>query len=131
MLLTSLPAAWMLAGFLMPFAVLTLKAASTLLLESRAWRWLIASPWRASITVLALIVAAWWTVPALLGGPASAASSAHAAGKPGSTHSASAPSSGHSATKEAPATDDAPAAHRGAASGARETSAEGAEEEHS
>jgi len=126
MLLVALPATWILAGFLMPFAVLVLKAASTLLLESKAWRWLIASPWRASITVLALIVAAWWTVPALFGGPASAASSAHAPGAAGATHAASSSSSA-----PAPTTDDAPAAHNGAAAGAHETSAEGAEEEHS
>src|SRR5205085_11678312 len=52
MLLFALPPAWMLAGFLLPFAVLVLKAASMLLLGSRGWRWLTASPWRASIAVL-------------------------------------------------------------------------------
>src|SRR5947208_1547379 len=49
MLLTALPAAWMLAGFLVPYAVLVLKAASLVLLESSAWRWIVADPWRASI----------------------------------------------------------------------------------
>ena len=71
-LLVLLPPVWMLIGFLMPFAVLVLKAASRLLLESRAWRWLVQSPWRAAVVVLSVVVAAWWVVPALIERPATA-----------------------------------------------------------
>src|SRR5205085_7166226 len=44
----------------LPFAVLTLKAASTLLLGSRLWKSVIASPWRSVFAVLAVALAAWW-----------------------------------------------------------------------
>jgi len=71
-LLVLLPPVWMLVGFLIPFAVLVLKAASRLLLESPAWRWFTASPWRASIIVLSVVVAAAWAVPALIEKPATA-----------------------------------------------------------
>ena len=60
----------LLAGFLIPFGVLVLKAVSTLLLESRAWKWLTASPWRSAMVVAAILVAAWWVVPSRLTPPA-------------------------------------------------------------
>ncbi len=65
-LLAKLPPEWLLAGFLAPFAVLTLKAASALVLETRAWRALTASPWRATAIIALLLVAAWWAVPATM-----------------------------------------------------------------
>ena len=80
MLLVTLPPLWTLAGFLVPLLVLVLKAASMLLLRSRVWRWLVASPWRASVALLAVVVAAWWAVPALFGRPASASAPRAAAG---------------------------------------------------
>ena len=72
MLLVLLPPVWMLIGFLAPFIVLVLKAASLLLLESRAWRWMVESPWRAAAVVLTVVVAAWWVVPAQIERPATA-----------------------------------------------------------
>jgi len=61
--LLKLPAAYLVAGFLAPFAVLLLKAVSSLVLESRAWKAITKSPWRAALVVGAMLVAAWWLVP--------------------------------------------------------------------
>lgn len=72
MLLMLLPPMALAAGFLVPFGVIVLKAASTLLLASGAWRWTVASPWRAAMVVAALLVAAWWLVPSQLLAPARA-----------------------------------------------------------
>jgi F-type H+-transporting ATPase subunit a len=87
-LLAALPAMPLLMGFLVPFAVLVLKAASLLLLESRLWRWLTASPWRASVAVAALLVTAWWVVPStvLSQGDAGHASAAAGAVDSGAAH---------------------------------------------
>ena len=63
-LLLKLPPEWLLGGFLAPFAVMVLKAVSTLVLESRAWRAIVASPWRAAAVVAVVLIAAWWLVPA-------------------------------------------------------------------
>jgi F-type H+-transporting ATPase subunit a len=62
-LLLRLPPAWLLGGFLAPFAVMLLKAVSTIALESRAWKAIVASPWRAAAVVAVVLVAAWWLVP--------------------------------------------------------------------
>ncbi|HTR97739.1 MAG TPA: F0F1 ATP synthase subunit A [Candidatus Acidoferrales bacterium] len=59
LLLRVLPPAWLMAGFLLPFAVLLLKACSTLLLGSRAWATLTRSRWRGAFVVGALVVLAW------------------------------------------------------------------------
>ncbi len=63
LLLMKLPVPYLLAGFLAPFAVMLLKAVSTLTLESRAWKSIVASPWRAAAIVAIVLVAAWWLVP--------------------------------------------------------------------
>jgi F-type H+-transporting ATPase subunit a len=62
-LLLKLPPMWLLGGFLAPFAVMLLKAVSAIVLESRAWKAIVASPWRAAAVVAVLLVAAWWIVP--------------------------------------------------------------------
>jgi F-type H+-transporting ATPase subunit a len=62
-LLFHLSPLWLVAGFTAPFAVITLKAVSKALLESAAWRALVRSPWRATVAVAALVLAAWWLVP--------------------------------------------------------------------
>ncbi len=67
-LLSVLPPELLLAGFWIPFAVLVLKAASRLVLESGFWRRLVASRWRAAAAVTVVLVAAWWAVPAVLQG---------------------------------------------------------------
>lgn len=63
LMLMKLPVPYLLAGFLAPFAVMLLKAVSTLTLESRAWKSIVASPWRAAAIVAIVLVAAWWLVP--------------------------------------------------------------------
>ena len=65
-LLAFLPVIWLMAGFWLPFAVIVLKAASRIVLSSRAWRALVRSRWRAASTVGVLLIAAWWVVPAVL-----------------------------------------------------------------
>src|SRR5262245_35753359 len=62
-LLFHTPARWLVAGFSLPFAVTALKAFSSALLASPAWRALVRSPWRATAAVAALILAAWWLMP--------------------------------------------------------------------
>jgi F-type H+-transporting ATPase subunit a len=54
-----LPAGWVMAGFGLPFAVLVLKAASTLLLGSRAWARLTRSRWRGALVVGVIVAIAW------------------------------------------------------------------------
>jgi F-type H+-transporting ATPase subunit a len=58
-LLMKLPPIWLVAGFTFPFLVLVLKAASLLVLPSRAWRTLTRSRWRAGALVALLGAAAW------------------------------------------------------------------------
>jgi len=72
-LLVKLPIPALLLGFGLPFAVIVLKAGSTLLLESRLWRAIVASPWRAGLVVASILVAAWWIVPGQLQGATRAA----------------------------------------------------------
>ena len=62
-LLLTLPPLALVAGFSAPFAVIVLKAASRMLLESAAWRALVRSPWRATAVAAAIALAAWWLVP--------------------------------------------------------------------
>jgi F-type H+-transporting ATPase subunit a len=62
-LLFQLPPLALIAGFSTPFAVIVLKAASRMLLDSKAWRTLVRSPWRATAVVAAIGIAAWWLVP--------------------------------------------------------------------
>ena len=89
MLLFLLPPMLLTVGFVAPFVVMTLKAASTLLLESRAWRAMTSSPWRAALAVAAVLIAAWWLVPNAFMAPARA-SDPHAVSSaaPPDTHAA-------------------------------------------
>jgi F-type H+-transporting ATPase subunit a len=57
-LLTKLPVATLAIGFAVPFAVITLKAASLLLLGSRAWRRFARDPRRATGVLVALVISA-------------------------------------------------------------------------
>ena len=79
LLLMKLPVAWLLAGFMAPFAVMLLKAVSSLTLESRAWKAIVSSPWRAAAVVAILLVAAWWLVPSKVLSQASAPVEEHTA----------------------------------------------------
>ena len=106
-LLTRLPVPMILLGFGLPFAVIVLKAGSTLLLQSKLWRQITASPWRAALVVASILVAAWWVVPGQLQGapeapPASSTQDPHATPDahtatpaPGATHAES--QAGHDA----------------------------------
>jgi hypothetical protein len=62
LLLTRLSAALLMIGFAVPFAVLVLKAASLLVLPTRAWQRFARSPWLAGGTVAILFAAAWVVV---------------------------------------------------------------------
>src|SRR5262249_39811557 len=59
LLLARLPAALLMAGFAIPFAVIVLQAASLLVLPARAWRWLTRTPWPAVAVLVALVGGAW------------------------------------------------------------------------
>jgi len=61
LLLARLPAALLMAGFVIPHAVMVLKAIALLLLPSRAWRRLTGPPWPALI-VAVVFAAGWWAV---------------------------------------------------------------------
>ena len=70
LLLSRLSPVWLLAGFSLPFAVLVLKAASSLVLESAIWKRLVASRWRAAGVVVVLVAGAWWAATAWSGSEA-------------------------------------------------------------
>ena len=112
-LLFHLPALWLVAGFSAPLAVIVLKAASSALLESGAWRALAKSPWRAAAVVAALILTAWWLLPARsLGQRADSAAGAH----------------GESAVRDAPGLTTAAHGEAPGAAGEPAAKAEGEEE---
>ncbi len=59
-LLTQLSPIALMVGFLVPFAVLVLKAASMLLLQSSLWRRITANPWQAAAFLAVVIAASWF-----------------------------------------------------------------------
>ena len=61
LLLTRLPAALLMAGFVIPHAVIVLKALALLTLPTRAWRRLTRTPWPALLVAVVLAVG-WWAV---------------------------------------------------------------------
>ena len=79
-LLANLPPASLLWGFLAPFAVMTLKAASLLILGSDGWKRFARNPGRAAVWIVALGLAVWAVAP-LMGWAASASDTTHAAGE--------------------------------------------------
>jgi len=93
LMLANLPPITVVAGFLMPFAVLTFKALSLMLLSSRAWRRITGNPRRMGTLVLAIGLAAWASAPLFAGAadPHDARAPAHAesaAGVPAVGHDA-------------------------------------------
>ena len=98
-LLGSLPPAALVAGFLVPYAVMMFKAVAALLLDSPLWARVTRSPWRSLALVAVVAVLAWAVAASLpsLGGAspapepqaqAAAPAAGHAAepvAKPGST----------------------------------------------
>jgi F-type H+-transporting ATPase subunit a len=61
LLITRLPAALLMAGFVIPHGVMVLKALALILLPSRLWRRLVRSPWPA-LLVVAVLAAGGWAV---------------------------------------------------------------------
>jgi F-type H+-transporting ATPase subunit a len=86
LLLSTLPPLALLLGFLLPLAVIVLKAAAQLLLGSRLWTELVRHRFRAALAVAALGVVTWFALGAL----ASATAEATAPPAHGSTQAAAA-----------------------------------------
>ena len=80
LLLAKLPPESLLWGFLVPFAVMVLKAASLLILSSRVWKRFARDPRRATGLIVALALAVWVVAPLLAGAqaPPDSASASHA-----------------------------------------------------
>jgi F-type H+-transporting ATPase subunit a len=78
-LLTQLPPQSLVWGFLVPFAVMTLKAASLLILGSRGWKRFARDPRRAAGLVVAVALAVWAVAPLLARAAGEASDSTHAA----------------------------------------------------
>jgi F-type H+-transporting ATPase subunit a len=85
-MLAKLPVMALLAGFLLPHAVLVLKALSLLLLPTRAWRWITRDPRIALLALAALVGAAWLSLA-----PLSRAATRSAAVQASGTHASEAP----------------------------------------
>jgi len=64
-LLTVLSPAALAAGFVLPLAVIFVKAGTQVLLGSRAWRGIVDHRWRAGVAALALATATWFALGAL------------------------------------------------------------------
>lgn len=101
-LLTRLPAAPLMVGFGVPFAVMILKAASLLVLPTRAWRRFTATPLPA-VAVLVVLLAGVWALTGVSSGargaehessavpaPPGTTPAGDTAGAPGASHGAGA-----------------------------------------
>ena len=90
-LLFQLPPAGLMTGFLAPFAVLTLKAGTLMLLPTKFWRRITRDPRIAAPLVLALFAAIWFALPAQhLSGTSSATAQAEHAPAAAAQHPAAA-----------------------------------------
>jgi len=69
----------LLAGFLLPLAVIVAKAGTQVLLGSRAWRALLTHRFRAAFAALALAVATWFALGALTNAGSATPTPEHAA----------------------------------------------------
>jgi len=111
-LLTLLSPAALLAGFLLPLAVIVAKAATQVLLASRAWRSLSTHRFRAAFAALALAAVTWFALGALAragSAPAEPPASAHT--DPGAHASASPEASTPATAGEPEASDHATSNH--------------------
>jgi F-type H+-transporting ATPase subunit a len=64
-LLSLLPAPWLMCGFGVPLAVMVFKAVALLLIETGWWARLTRSPWRAALLVIVMVAGAWLAFSAL------------------------------------------------------------------
>jgi F-type H+-transporting ATPase subunit a len=85
-LLLKLSPIWLAIGLTLPFAVLTAKAVTILLLESRFWANVVKSPFRAALLLGVLLVAAWWIVDASVGARPASSNAAQEHGAPAAQH---------------------------------------------
>ncbi len=99
LLLTQLPPAALMVGFLVPFAVLVLKAGSLLLLQSPLWRRITANPWQAAVLIASIAGASWFAANGMHGVLRAEAQAQHAE----STEALAAPPAQAHATSDEPA----------------------------
>jgi F-type H+-transporting ATPase subunit a len=117
LLLTRLPAALLMAGFVIPHAVMVLKAAALLILPTRAWQRLTRTPWPALVVAVALAAGGWavstgWSqsgsAPTGTGSAPAAGTRGHAS--PGAAQDTGTHGSGAAPAPDTHGTDPAPAA---------------------
>ncbi len=123
-LLAKLSPVVLLAGFLLPLAVIVLKAVTQVLLASRAWGAIVNHRFRAAFAALALATVTWFALGAITPAPASTPA-------PAAIAQNEAPASEH-ATEAAPATGEHAAegaVSEGEHAAAGEHAAEGGEHE--
>ena len=95
-LLALLSPAALVAGFLLPLAVIVVKAGTQLLLGSRAWRGIANNRWRAGIAALALATVTWFALGALTNaGGQTPGAPAGGGSAPASEHAQAAPPEAH------------------------------------
>ena len=103
MLLTLLSPAALVGGFVLPLAVIVVKAGTQILLGSRAWRGIANHRWRAGLAALALATVTWFALGALTNAGGQPAGTGHASTAPaeGDVHATAEPTGGEpSATAE-------------------------------
>ena len=101
LLLTLLSPGALVCGFVLPLGVIVTKAATQLLLDSRAWRALVTHRYRAAFAALALATVTWFTLGALTN--AGSATSAPVAAPPAQAAGSNAADAGAKASESEPA----------------------------
>src|SRR6185436_13866000 len=84
----------LVSGFMLPLAVIVVKAATRILLDSRAWRGIVNHRWRAGLAALALAIVTWFALGALTNAGSQPAE--HGAAQ-GTGHATTAPAPGEGA----------------------------------
>jgi F-type H+-transporting ATPase subunit a len=94
MLLVLLSPAALVLGFVLPLAVIVIKAGTQILLGSRAWRGIVNHRWRAGLAAVALAAVTWFALGALTnagGAPAAHTAVAQATPAEGTVHATAEP----------------------------------------
>src|SRR6185436_13178302 len=84
----------LVSGFMLPLAVIVVKAATRILLDSRAWSGIVNHRWRAGVAALALAIVTWFALGALTNAGSQPAE--HGAAQ-GTGHATTAPAPGEGA----------------------------------